>query len=107
MVSRALLTSARPLQASLTARTSSSSSLFSSPAHLRSFMASARAQGVEVQSLSPGNGVDKPKAGDTVSMHYVGTLLNGNKFDSSRDRGAPFQTKVRVLASSLCLQMMR
>jgi FK506-binding protein 1 len=27
---------------------------------------------------------------------YVGTLLNGNKFDSSRDRGQPFKTKIGV-----------
>ena len=27
-------------------------------------------------------------------MHYVGTLLSGAKFDSSRDRGSPFQTRI-------------
>lgn len=29
-------------------------------------------------------------------MHYVGTLESGKKFDSSRDRGRPFQTKIGV-----------
>lgn len=29
-------------------------------------------------------------------MHYVGTLADGSKFDSSRDRGTPFSTTIGV-----------
>jgi hypothetical protein len=34
------------------------------------------------------------KAGDLVRVHYVGTLMNGTKFDSSRDRGSAFDFKL-------------
>ncbi|GAA5992387.1 hypothetical protein JCM10908_000457 [Rhodotorula pacifica] len=53
--------------------------------------------GVTVETISPGDGQNFPKPGQTVHMHYVGTLQsNGNKFDSSRDRGQPFVTQIGV-----------
>jgi FKBP-type peptidyl-prolyl cis-trans isomerase len=36
-----------------------------------------------------GNG-DAVQTGDTVTVHYVGTLQNGQEFDNSRKRGEPF-----------------
>ena len=33
-------------------------------------------------------------AGKTVSVHYTGRLITGRKFDSSLDRGVPFQFKL-------------
>jgi FKBP-type peptidyl-prolyl cis-trans isomerase FkpA len=50
----------------------------------------ATASGLQYQVIKQGEG-PKPKATDTVRVHYVGTLLDGTKFDSSIDRGQPAQ----------------
>jgi FKBP-type peptidyl-prolyl cis-trans isomerase len=47
------------------------------------------ASGLKYQELKVGTG-PAAKVGDTVSVHYTGTLENGQKFDSSLDRNTPF-----------------
>lgn len=42
-----------------------------------------------VDDVVLGNGASA-KAGDAVTVHYVGTLPNGQEFDNSRKRGEPF-----------------
>lgn len=47
------------------------------------------AGGLKIQDIVVGIG-EEAKNSKTLSMHYVGTLENGTKFDSSLDRGQPF-----------------
>jgi len=47
------------------------------------------ATGVYYQVVQEGAGA-KPKAGNKVIVHYTGHLLNGEIFDSSKDRNEPF-----------------
>ncbi|RVE70830.1 hypothetical protein OJAV_G00068990 [Oryzias javanicus] len=50
--------------------------------------------GVEIETLTPGDGRTFPKKGQRVVVHYVGTLADGKVFDSSRSRGKPFKFKI-------------
>jgi peptidylprolyl isomerase len=51
------------------------------------------ASGLKIKLLQQGNGA-QATAGTTVSVHYTGTLMDGKKFDSSRDRGQPISFKL-------------
>jgi peptidylprolyl isomerase len=45
--------------------------------------------GLQYEELECGDGAEAQR-GDTVVVHYTGTLEDGTKFDSSLDRGQPF-----------------
>ena len=48
------------------------------------------ADGLQYWDIKAGTG-DTAKSGQTVTVHYTGWLTDGKKFDSSVDRGQPFQ----------------
>jgi FKBP-type peptidyl-prolyl cis-trans isomerase FkpA len=52
--------------------------------------ATTTASGLIIEELVVGEG-DEAKAGQFVSVHYTGWLTDGSKFDSSKDRNAPFE----------------
>ncbi|MEB3293353.1 MAG: FKBP-type peptidyl-prolyl cis-trans isomerase [Synechococcales bacterium] len=49
--------------------------------------------GLQYVEIQEGSGA-QPKPGDKIAVHYTGTLTNGTKFDSSRDRNQPFSFNV-------------
>ena len=48
---------------------------------------------LQIQDITQGSGAEA-RAGNNVTVHYVGTLTDGSKFDSSRDRGKGFSFKL-------------
>ncbi|MDQ7772610.1 MAG: FKBP-type peptidyl-prolyl cis-trans isomerase [Elusimicrobiales bacterium] len=49
--------------------------------------------GLKYKDLEAGEGA-AAVSGKTVKVHYTGTLANGKKFDSSRDRDEPFEFRL-------------
>ncbi len=49
--------------------------------------------GALIKLSKPGHG-KAPKADGSVTVHYTGTLIDGTKFDSSRERGQAFTTRL-------------
>jgi len=50
---------------------------------------------LKIENTQEGSG-QEVKSGDTVVIHYKGTLADGTQFDSSYDRGEPFETPIGV-----------
>ncbi len=55
----------------------------------------ATPSGLKYIDAQEGEG-SSPQTGQKVTVHYVGTLENGHKFDSSRDRKEPFSFQIGV-----------
>jgi FKBP-type peptidyl-prolyl cis-trans isomerase len=49
---------------------------------------------VLVEVFTAGDGINYPQPGNIVTIHFTGFLLDGKRFDSSRDRGKPFKFKI-------------
>ena len=63
--------------------------------------------GVLKKILRPGSGLDGPETGDTVHVHYVGTLeSDGSTFDSSRDRNESFSFELGVGMCCRCATLL-
>lgn len=54
------------------------------------------APGIFKRILRAGEGGDLPQTNERITVHYTGTLEDGTKFDSSVDRGQPFETNIGV-----------
>jgi FKBP-type peptidyl-prolyl cis-trans isomerase FklB len=66
------------------------------------------ASGLQYKVVSEGKG-EAPKATDTVSVNYKGTLINGTEFDSSYKRGQPAKFPVNgvIKGWTEALQLMK
>lgn len=62
----------------------------SQPATTQAVVGTTTASGLTIIILAEGRGDRVAKAGDTVTVNYVGRLEDGKQFDASADHGGPF-----------------
>lgn len=62
----------------------------SKPTDVKALKAQSTTDGLKYYDIKEGTG-PVAKSGDKVKVHYTGWLTDGKKFDSSVDRGEPFQ----------------
>jgi hypothetical protein len=65
----------------------------SAAAHYDSTAMQRTADGLQMQDFADGSG-PAAETGDSVDVHYTGCLTNGQKFDSSYDRGEPYSFRL-------------
>ncbi len=65
------------------------------PAELSDDVLITTDSGLQYVDVVEGTGA-MPQTGQRVTVHYTGTLEDGTKFDSSRDRGRPFTFQIGV-----------
>lgn len=53
-----------------------------------------KTMGLEIKTTQEGTGDRVVKSGDNIAVHYTGKLTDGTKFDSSVDRGTPFEFQI-------------
>lgn len=88
-------TSAPTTATGSTTLTTSSPSPIPSDATPSADSTSSLQAGLKIEDIKVGTGKEV-KSGDTIKINYLGTLENGQKFDSSYDRKEPFETQIGV-----------
>lgn len=78
---------------SANAQKGKSTSTQAKPIKLKLNVEQTTASGLKIKLIQEGKG-KQAAAGTTVAVHYTGTLTDGKKFDSSRDRGEPIKFKL-------------